>query len=247
MKFNYNLVLLALCFCLFGLAQNAKATTIQISEPNGTVEVYLANATQITSTTLDSTGTAMSNNMAFRIGTFTGGFTPTVANYASWFSNFVGVNGFIAVGGTSVGRLSASITAGDSNLINAPVTSNVGVGANGSSGISSSSLLYAILWNTKYASNGTIPNSGGGNSFDPSNVTLQAAILSNSSWTMPTAASLDLTNYTYSLSSGTTALVGSIDLANKGVTLQAVPEPSTGALMMIGVAGLVALRRLRKV
>jgi len=26
-----------------------------------------------------------------------------------------------------------------------------------------------------------------------------------------------------------------------------VPEPSTGALMMIGAAGLVALRRLRKV
>ena len=31
------------------------------------------------------------------------------------------------------------------------------------------------------------------------------------------------------------------------VTLEVVPEPSTGALMMIGAAGLVALRRLRKV
>jgi len=31
------------------------------------------------------------------------------------------------------------------------------------------------------------------------------------------------------------------------VGVQGIPEPSTGALMMIGVAGLVALRRLRKV
>jgi len=31
------------------------------------------------------------------------------------------------------------------------------------------------------------------------------------------------------------------------IKLEAIPEPSTGALMMIGAAGLVALRRLRKV
>jgi len=189
----------------------------------------------------------MSNNMAFRIGTFTGGFNPTISNYTSWFSNFVGVNGFVAVGGTSAGRLSASITAGDGNLINAPVTANVGVGANGSAGINQNALLYAIVWNTKYTANGSIPNSGGGNSFDPTNSTLQAAILQNSSWTMPFSQSLDLSTLAYSLSSGTTALVGSVDLVNKGITLQAVPEPSTGALMMIGAVGLVALRRLRKV
>jgi len=229
------------------LSGSANATTIQIAEGTGTVEVYLANGTQITSTTLDSTGTAMSNNMAFRIGTFTGGFNPTISNYTSWFSNFVGVNGFVAVGGTSAGRLSASITAGDGNLINAPVTANVGVGANGSAGINQNALLYAIVWNTKYTANGSIPNSGGGNSFDPTNSTLQAAILQNSSWTMPFSQSLDLSTLAYSLSSGTTALVGSVDLVNKGITLQAVPEPSTGALMMIGAVGLVALRRLRKV
>jgi len=34
---------------------------------------------------------------------------------------------------------------------------------------------------------------------------------------------------------------------NAGSTLTVIPEPSTGALMMIGAAGLVALRRLRKV
>jgi len=34
---------------------------------------------------------------------------------------------------------------------------------------------------------------------------------------------------------------------NDFIRLEAVPEPSTGALMMIGAAGLVALRRLRKV
>jgi len=33
----------------------------------------------------------------------------------------------------------------------------------------------------------------------------------------------------------------------EGANISLVPEPSTGALMMIGAAGLVALRRLRKV
>jgi hypothetical protein len=247
MKLHHYVLLSSLCLCFLTLSPNAKATAIQITEPSGTVEVYLANSSRITSSSLDSTGNVIGSNMAFRIGTFIGGFTPTAANYASWFSNFVGVNGFIAIGGTSSGRLSASITAGDGNLINAPVTSNVGVGADGSLGIASSSLLYAILWNTKYVSNGIIPNTNLGNSFDPSSANLQAAILANSTWTMPSSDSLSLTSYIYSLSSGTTALVGSLDLVNKGITLQAVPEPSTGALMMIGAACLVALRRLRKV
>ena len=41
-------------------------------------------------------------------------------------------------------------------------------------------------------------------------------------------------------------LVGSLVSSANGVVAM-VPEPSTGALMMIGAAGLVALRRLRKV
>jgi hypothetical protein len=217
-------------------------STIVVSESNGTVEVYLANNSQITAATVDTTGTAVGNNLSFRIGTFTGGFIPTANNYSSWFSNFVGVNGFIAVGGSSLGRLTASITAGDSQAINSPVTSNTGVGVNGSASIAKDSLLYAIVWNTKYTT-----NASGGNVFDPTSSALQAAILTNSSWTMPLSGSLDVTTTNYSLSTGTTATVGSIDLVNKGITLAALPEPSSSALMMIGGLGLLAMRRMRKV
>lgn len=223
------------------LLSNGWSSTIVLSEANGTVEVYLANNSQITATTVDTTGTAVGNNMSFRIGTFTGGFVPTASNYASWFSNFVGVNGFVAVGGSSSGRLTASITGGDAQAINSPVTSNTGVGANGSASIAQNSLLYAIVWNTKYTS-----NTSGGNVFDPTNASLQAAILSNSSWTMPLTGSLDVTTTNYSLSAGTTATVGAVDLTTKGITLAALPEPSTGSMLVAASFGLLALRRFRK-
>jgi len=74
------------------------------------------------------------------------------------------------------------------------------------------------------------------------------AILTDSAWVAPSfnnsPAFINL-----SFSSGTQAVVGTFDWGGVGGTdtLTLVPEPSTGALMMIGAAGLVALRRLRKV
>ncbi len=48
-------------------------------------------------------------------------------------------------------------------------------------------------------------------------------------------------------SSGGASLVPTSTYDPEGANISLVPEPSTGALMMIGAAGLVALRRLRKV
>jgi len=63
------------------------------------------------------------------------------------------------------------------------------------------------------------------------------------------ASGVDIANWDRS-AVGNWNLVSSGNLAPVNATftgLSAVPEPSTGALMMIGAAGLVALRRLRKV
>jgi hypothetical protein len=244
MKKQINKILAILCSSLLVMS-SARATTIVLGENAGIVEVYQADGTQISTTTNSALGSALGNNMAMRFGTFINGFTPTVANASSWFNNFVGVNGYVTLmnAASNAGKLSGSITGGNSQTISSPVTSDSGVGVNGSASIASSSLLYAILWNTSYVSNAT-----GGNTFYPTDPDLQAAIIGNSAWTMPTTSGIDTTIYSYTFSSGTgsTALVGSIDNSTKGITLSLVPEPSTGALMLIGAVGLVAMRRFRK-
>lgn len=241
-KNNY----IKICALLTLMSLPARATTIVLSEAAGTVEVYLSSGAQISTTTTSVTGASFGNNMAVRFGTFINGFTPTLTNASSWFSNFVGVNGYVTLlnAASNAGRLSASIAGGDANAITAPVTADSGVGANGSASIAPGSLLYAILWNAPY-----VANTSGGNTFYPTNPGLQAAIIGNSGWIMPTTSGTDptLTTVTFSTGSGSTALVGSIDNATKGITLSAVPEPSTSILMMLGAAGLMAFRRIRKV
>ena len=73
-------------------------------------------------------------------------------------------------------------------------------------------------------------------------------VLTDTSWSAP-AWSLVGNDKDVSFTANTTAVVGSFSRNNVTgfETITMVPEPSTGALMMIGAAGLVALRRLRKV
>jgi len=235
----FYLVVVMLC-----LTFKAHATTVVLSEAAGTVEVYLSTSTQVTTTTLSALGSAFGNNMAVRFGTFNNGFTPNAGNLSSWFSNFVGVNGYVTLAGatSNAGRLSASISGGDLNAISAPVTADSGVGANGTASIAAGSLLYAVLWNAPYVANGS-----GGNTFYPANAGLQAAVIANSAWIMPTTSGTDpsTTTFTFASGSGSTAIVGSIDNSTKGITLGAVPDPSCGALLVSGLVGLAALRKRR--
>lgn len=236
------LTILGMGMALVGsLPSRVNATTVALSEVTGTVEVYLSSGTQITGTyVVPSTSLAIGNNMAMRFGTFTGGFAPTISNASSWFSNFVGVNGFVAVGGSSAGRLSASITAGDLQAINAPVSSNSGVGADGSKSIAQNAQMYAVIWNSAFVSIGS-----GGNAFNPTASGLQAVVVTNPGWIMPLSASLDPSLTTFTLSSGTVALsgLGSVDLANKGLTMVVIPEPSSMSLLLLGLASALAHRK----
>jgi hypothetical protein len=226
-----------------GLPSFVNASLVGILEGSGTVEVYSSTGSQITNTyVVPSTSLAIGNSMAMRFGTFTGSFTPTVSNADSWFSNFVGVNGFVGVGGSSLGKLSASITAGDLQAINAPVSSNSGVGVDGTKSIAQNARMYAVIWNSAFVS-----NSSGGNTFNPTASGLQAVVVTNPGWIMPLSSSLGLDQTFFTLSSGTVALtgLGSVDLVNKGLTMAVIPEPTVISLLLLGLAPVLALRKRR--
>lgn len=77
--------------------------------------------------------------------------------------------------------------------------------------------------------------------------TAPMAILVDPSWTAP-AWSLVGGDKDVFFTANTTATLGGFTYSASGSdTITLVPEPSTASLMMIGAAGLVALRRLRKV
>ena len=160
-----------------------------------------------------------------QFGYFATGFTPTLANYSQWTDpvNFTGVSGYYDGSGP---EWSAGINIGNNLLY--PVNKQ----------------LVAIVYNI--ADNASLATA------------TQAAILTNPQWKILTSDGSDPTQHTFDLNGkyfpeglaaagATTALFGTIDSRSSIVTLDLVPEPSTGALMMIGAAGLVALRRLRKV
>jgi len=143
---------------------------------------------------------------------------------------------------------------------------NYGNASQTGTGISSSQFVFnttATLTingtsGTRNVANGQIQNVNYTSSIGTSkNVYLWTAlnneigIVRGSSWTTPTS---DLTGLTLNLSAITASsgvLLGNYtDYASGNDTIglvAAVPEPSTGALMMIGAVGLVAMRRLRKV
>ena len=247
-----NLIKITIVSSLMMLQTTFKidASTITLNEAAGTVELYLANGTQVSTTyTSPSTGSTIGNYAAVRFGTFTGVFAPTLANSASWFSNFTGVNGYLGLKNatSNEGRLADSITAGNLNAITDYVVGNSGVDLTGTKTLAANSQLYAIIWNAPYVS-----NNSGGSTFYPGNLPgavsngVQAAILTNTSWIMPatTGSGTDITPFT--LSAGTTAVIGALDLANRGITMALIPEPSSASLLALGMAGLVALRIRRK-
>ena len=254
MKFNLIKITIVASLMMLQTTFKIDASTITLNEAAGTVELYLANGTQVSTTYVSpSTGLAIGPYSAARFGTFTGGFAPTLANSASWFSNFTGVNGYLGLlnQGSNAGKLVDTMGGGDANTIVSAVQGNSGVNPSGQTTglpvLSAGSQLYVIFWNAPYVSNGV----GGptfGNTFYPGTASngAQAAILTNTSWIMPTTTGSGTDFTPFTLSAGTTAVLGSLDLANKGITMALIPEPSAASLLALGLAGLVALRARRK-
>ena len=181
----------------------------------------------------ETTGLAVTGSVKeLQFGFFASGFTPTAANASQWLANFTGVTGYYDPSGP---EWSAGISTGNNTTY------------------AINQQLSAIVFNLDDDTDLLTALAGGLSG------SVQAAIVTNPLWTVVAASGSDPTSYVFDLNGRTVdtgssqtftagasvALVGSINSETSTVAL--VPEPSTGALMMIGAAGLVALRRLRKV
>jgi len=206
-------------------------------------------------TLFNSTGIALTGNFAAKFGFWTGGFTPTAANLTSWDENFVAYNGYFQ---SSSSRFLIAVSIGDSAVSSNSLTSGqtgfIGGGSQtGSTGFGAAfapnTPLFLLVSNASYSSSPNT-NAGSNANYLAPNTSTQYALLSDAAWKVPVSAgALDTSTVTFGFSANTTSTFGSVAF-NSGTgtgSVSLVPEPSTGALMMIGAAGLVALRRLRKV
>ena len=201
-------------------------TFLDLSALNSVISSYRSGASNYASTLL-----ALNNNFA-DVGTAVTnyGTSSQVANGGSSFVPSTSQFGFNNLTTLSINGASGSYT-----TFNGTITS-----LNYSLSIGSSKNLYIwTAFNNEIAivrnANGTGTANWTTPTSDGSNVTLNLSGLQASAGGAIEAGEILLGTYTdYGTGS---------DL----IRLEAVPEPSTGALMMIGAAGLVALRRLRKV
>ena len=201
-------------------------TFLDLTALNNAISSYRSGSTDYANTLL-----ALNSNFAdVGTGVTNYGTSSQVANGGSPFvpsTSQFGFNNYTA--------LTINGVAGTYNTFNGTIT-----GLNYSLSIGSSKSLY--IWTAFNSEIAIVRNANG---------------TGTANWTTPTS---DGSNVTMNLSGLQASaggavesgeiLLGTINDYSSGsdlIRLEAVPEPSTGALMMIGAAGLVAMRRLRKV
>lgn len=165
------------------------------------------------------------------------------------FTSYSDVTGLGYFSGKDYNTLRSSFTLLN-NLDNSTNTDSLGnyYGAYDTASTASGTRLFAWIFSSASASSNAnwAIISGGGTGANASTY--------NPVWLAVAPAAVDVnvieaaTVYTqiYAATSGA-SLVANTTIDPEGVNISLVPEPSTGALMMIGAVGLVALRRLRKV
>ena len=166
-----------------------------------------------------STGSDFDSSFVFALGCFSPGFTPDTTNEASWSSNFTAAP---IMGGGTVGWSSfLSSFSGIASLSdnNAPFASG--------------SLLYVWGYNQTSVGLGS-----------------EWILLKNADWKVPTVSG-NPPSPTYATGDlGTIAVIGTLNAPSSGSntyiqTAKPVPEPSTFALLGLGLAGLLAARKRR--
>lgn len=199
-------------------------TFLDIAVLNNTISAFRSGSSNYAATLL-----ALNNNFSdLGTGVTNYGTSSQVANGGSPFVPSTTQFGF-----NNYTSLTVNGVAGTYNTFNGTLTN-----VNYSLSIGSSKSLY--LWTAFNNELGIVRNANG---------------TGTAAWTTPTS---DLSGVTMNLSglqvggafeSGEILLGQTTDNAtgNDFIRLEAVPEPSTGALMLLGSVGLVALRRLRKV
>jgi hypothetical protein len=207
------------------------AISITIASPNTTAGLIY-----------DLSGAIVTQGFA-RVGKLTGlvnaaKLDPTWSNYQFWNGIFTDVNTSTGGGGSTAATWNFSSTG-------ALTGSSTGVSA---SVFSANTPLY--LWAFKINKSLTAGASGSNGipsllESDFSSGLVQWAMLSADEWKAP--ADLGTVSLVINQVTPTDVRQSPIIGSDLGNSVTMVPEPSTGALMLIGAAGLVALRRLRKV
>jgi len=202
----------------FGLTGSLKAAQVDIGITLGSV----VDASGVISNARVELGTFTSYSDATGLGYFSG------KDYATLRSSFTLLN----------------------NLDSSTQTDSVGnyYGAYDTASTASGTRLFAWIFSSSSASPSAnwAVISGGGSGAN--------AGIYNPVWLAVAPAAVEVniieaaTTYTqiYASTAGASIVLNST-IDPEGANISLVPEPSTGALMMIGAAGLVALRRLRKV
>jgi len=201
-------------------------TFIDLTALNNTISAFTSGSASYSATLLD-----LNNNFAdIGTGVLNYGSSSQTANGGASFTPSSSQFGF-----NNLTSLTVNGVAGTWNTFNGSMTS-----VNYSLSIGASKSLY--IWTAFNSEIAIVRNANG---------------TGTGAWTTPTS---DASNVTLNLSGvqisaggtvdSTEVLLGTVTEYSSGpdlIRLQAVPEPSTGALMMVGAFGLVAMRRLRKV
>jgi hypothetical protein len=204
-----------------------------------------------------------------RIGTFLdlSALSSAITSYRSGASNYastlLALNNNFADVGTGVTNYGSSSQVANGGASFVPSTSQFGFNNLTTLSVNGVSGSYTTFNGTITSLNYSLSIGSSKNLYIWTSFNNEIAIVRNANgtgtanWTTPTS---DGSNVTLNLSGlqataggvldSTEILLGSFTEYGTGsdlIRLEAVPEPSTGALMMVGAVGLVALRRLRKV
>lgn len=219
--------ILSLCM----ITSSHSAISITIASPNTTAGLIYA-----------SDGSIVTQGFA-RVGKITGTIDLTKgsvswSNYQYWNSIFTDVNTSTGGGGSTPSTWNFNSSGGLSG-------SSTGVSA---AAFAQNTPLY--IWAFKI--NKSLTSGAAGSNGIPSLLEadfagglVQWALLAADEWKAP--ADLGAVSLVINQATSSDTRVSPIIGSDLGASVTMVPEPSTGALMMIGAAGLVALRRLRKV
>jgi hypothetical protein len=229
------------------------AIKVSIITAMGCLSLHVASATTVKIEqsgiiVLNADGTTLNTNLGAKAGYWASGFNPTLSNIDQWDENFISVNGSYAA---STKKYSVSFTMNDAQTVGGTQTAASATGTV----IPAGTLLYLIGSNSTYNS-GANTNLATFNSYIGASSSSSVFILTDASWVMRTGTlTTDPSSYVlpFTANTGLATFGGttfgksfSFDTGTGTGTLQLVPEPSTGALMLIGAFGLVAMRRLRK-
>jgi hypothetical protein len=204
-------ILVHLALVTLGFSPKAQATSFILAD--FAYKVNNSSSTRVHTSTLGE----------IQFGFFAAGFTPTLANFSQWQTNFTGETGYYDGKSNSI-EWSAGINIGSNDLY--PVGTQ----------------LVAIVYDL--ADNANLLNAT-----QAAILTNPAWVISASTGSDPSQFYYDFTGkYAPTVVSGvTSALFGTLDTTSSVVTMSAVPEPAAGFLLLLSGLGLVALRRLRKV